>query len=69
MRQLVYTSLLVAVALCFTCGERKIFSTIKNSQNITVDELAYVEFNGYLYSFHFLGPKVQNCKFKLKLRI
>ena len=54
--------------LRFTCGERNIFSRIKNAQNIIVDELAYVELNGYLYSLGFLGPKIQNCKFKLKLR-
>ena len=34
MRQLVYTSLLLIITLRFTCGERKIFSTIKKSQNI-----------------------------------
>ena len=34
MRQLVYTSLLLIIALCFTCGERKTRSAIKKSQNI-----------------------------------
>ena len=68
VRQLVYASLLVIVALRLTCGERRIFKTIKNSQNISVDELAYVELNGYLCSFRFLGLKIQNCKLKLKLR-
>ena len=58
MRQLVYTSLLVIVMLRFTCGERNIFSRIKNAQNIIVDELTYVELNGYLYSLGFLGPKI-----------
>ena len=32
--QLVYASLLLIITLRFTCGERKIFSTIKKSQNI-----------------------------------
>ena len=34
VRQLVYTSLLLIVTLCFTCGETKICSTINQSQNI-----------------------------------
>ena len=34
MRQLVYTSLFLRIALCFACSESKICSTIKNSQNI-----------------------------------
>ena len=34
MRQLVYTSLLLIILLCFTCDERKNCSTIKKSQNI-----------------------------------
>ena len=34
MRQIVYTSLLIIMTLCFTCGERKICSTIKKFQNI-----------------------------------
>ena len=34
MTQLVYTSLLLTVTLCFTCGERKVCSTIKKSENI-----------------------------------
>ena len=32
--QLLYTSLLLITILYFTCGERKIYSTIKHSQNI-----------------------------------
>ena len=41
MEQLAYTSLLQITMLRFTCGERKICSTMKNSQNfmnMTVDE-------------------------------
>ena len=41
MKQLVYTSLLQITMLRFTCGEKKICLTMKNSQNImnmTVDE-------------------------------
>ena len=34
MRQLVHTSLLLIITPRFTCGGRKIFSTIKKSQNI-----------------------------------
>ena len=34
MRQLVYTSLLLTIMLRFTCGEREVCSTIKNTQNI-----------------------------------
>ena len=34
MRQLVYTNLLQIITFRFTCGERKIRSTIKKSQNI-----------------------------------
>ena len=30
-----YTSLLLIITLCCTCGEKKIFSTIATSQNIT----------------------------------
>ena len=33
-RQLVYTSLIPIITFRFTCGERKICSTIKKSQNI-----------------------------------
>ena len=35
VRQLLYISLLLIITLCFTCGERKICSTIKNFQNIS----------------------------------
>ena len=34
VRQLIYTSLLQIITFRFTCGERKICSTIKKSQNI-----------------------------------
>ena len=34
VRQLIYTSLLQIITFHFTCGERKICSTIKKSQNI-----------------------------------
>ena len=34
MKQLVYASLLLIITLRFSCGERKICSTIKKSQNI-----------------------------------
>ena len=34
MRQCVYTSLLLIIRVCFTCGERKIWSNIRNPQNI-----------------------------------
>ena len=50
----VYISLLLIITLPFTCGERKICSTIKKSQNIMhmiVDQFEYVEFDG---DFHFI---------------
>ena len=34
VRQLIYTNLLLIIALRFTCGEREICSTIKKSQDI-----------------------------------
>ena len=36
MRRLVYTSLLLIIMLCFSCGENKICSTFKKSQNINM---------------------------------
>ena len=35
MRQLVYILLLLIITFCFTCSERKIYSTIKNSKKLT----------------------------------
>ena len=34
VRQVIYTSLLLIITLCFTCGERKICTNIKTSQSI-----------------------------------
>ena len=53
MRQLVYTSLLLIITLRFTCGERKIFSTIRKSQNIMkmIVELCKCQRVCYIHNF------------------
>ena len=50
MRQLVYTSILLIINLRFTCGERKICSTIKKTQNIIIDRSK----KNYKYSIGYL---------------
>ena len=46
MTKIAYTSLLIIITLRFTCGERKIYSTIKKFQNIM--NLVAVTFQKYL---------------------
>ena len=46
MRQLVYTGSILSIMLLFTCGERKICSTIKKSQNIMNTTVGFLTKNG-----------------------
>ena len=58
LRELIYTSLLEIITLRFACGEKKIASTIKKSQNIMnmiVDKFSIIDKKSYFNIFSSSG--------------